>query len=110
MAWAVFAIGRACGLQYKLRTYPTREAAESHLVLPKHWERSWVEEVPDKKTPNVMAPQPWSHQRVGSYDYILDANGKKVAALMGSYERREVIAAAICGARSVRKVFASAQR
>ena len=110
MAWAVFAIGKSCGLQYRLRTYGTKEEAESHLVLPKHWSQSWVEEVPDKKSSSVMAPQPWSHQRVGSYDYILDANGKKVAAIMGSYERREAIAAAICGSAKKVKVSREAVR
>ena len=41
-------------------------------------------------------PFPWNVQWVGGYAYVIDADGRKIASLLGSQKRREHVAAVLC--------------
>ncbi len=79
-----------------LRRFDSREAAEDHPVRLAAWKRVWVEEAPDKPPRDVSSPPlPWQVEWVHGRTYVLDANGKKIASLFGTQERREHTAAII---------------
>ena len=87
------------------RHFQSRDAAESHPVLMSKWRRVWVEEMPrpqvevrQKQIPNPdEAPLPWRIQWVKGFTYLVDADGRKLASLLGSRAKREKVGAVICG-------------
>lgn len=76
------------------RGFSTREAAEDHPVQMKLWNRVWVEAVGPALKPKgeaVLPPLPWDMVTSEGADvrgqfhiYIVDANGRKIAAIWGS--------------------------
>lgn len=48
---------------------------------------------------------PWRHIAVGTgHDYIVDANGKKIASLLGTFKQRDANAAAILMAADMLRI------
>lgn len=77
--------------------FASREDAEDHPVKLSLWNRVWVEKLPllDKSTPSLAA-FPWDWATANAPDrnghfhaYLVDANGKKVAAVWGSPAERK---------------------
>lgn len=81
------------GKEVVLRRFDTREEAEDHPVVMKHWRRVWVAEceVADR-LPDIAPPLPWTVEWVGGHAYVVDADGRKIASLLGSQKRREYVA------------------
>ena len=62
----------------------------NHHVRRATWKRTWIEEAPDPPERDVSSPPlPWRVEWVGERAYVLDADGKKIASLLGTQERRE---------------------
>ncbi len=73
-----------------LRRFKTHEEAEGHPVRLATWKRVWIEEVPDGPPRDVTPPPlPWQVEWTGGRAYVLDAKGKRIAALLGTQERNE---------------------
>lgn len=87
------------GATFKLRGgFATRDAAEDHPVTLKLWKHVWVaeiEEVAEKvEQPAVLPPLPWdwvasmtSDANGAFHAYLVDANGRKIAAIWGGNAR-----------------------
>ena len=72
------------------RGFASLEEAEAHPVNKATWKRVWVEmtaTVPLRDT--SPPPLPWRVEWVGGRAYVLDANGKRIASLLGTQEKRE---------------------
>lgn len=75
------------------RNFATEEAALDHPVKMSHWKRVWVERANDQPERDTSPPSlPWSVEWSRGHAYVLDAKGKKIAALLGTQERREMVA------------------
>ena len=79
------------------RGFPSQDAAEDHPVQMSLWRRVWVEPI-ESIQPKVetVPPFPWNVTWVGGYAYVIDADGRKIASLLGSQKRREYVAAILC--------------
>lgn len=75
------------------RGFLTEDAALDHPVKMSHWKRVWVEKANDLPERDVSPPRlPWSVEWANGYAYVLDAEKKKIASLLGTQERREMVA------------------
>jgi hypothetical protein len=82
--------------------FPSKEAAEKHPVDHSLWKRVWIEETgkPFEEPKPAELPQfPWSLETSNTSDangqfhaYLVDANGKKFAALWGSGHQKTLLA------------------
>jgi len=91
------------------RGFPNREAAEDHPVKMSLWKRVWVQAEPEPRNDTgVAAPRPWSigvsstsSNNDSFHLYLVDANGRKIAAIWGRSGEKlataEMILAAING-------------
>ena len=88
------------------RNFASRDAAESHPIHLSKWKRVWVEEMARSKVEKVTKPEPksddlpplpWRVQWVKGFTYLVDADGKKIASLLGAHAKRDKVGAAICG-------------
>ena len=85
------------------RGFISRDAAEDHPVKLASWKRVWVEEVTPRPIPsNTLPSLPWAWEVAGSatangsfHAYIVDATGRKIAAIWGRGEEKRLIAEAI---------------
>lgn len=85
------------GQSHVLRRFETREEAEDHPVVMRHWRRVWVaEREVQAPPPDVDPPLPWTVEWTGGFAYVVDADGRKIASLLGSQKRREFVADVIC--------------
>jgi hypothetical protein len=85
------------------RGFPSYEAAEDHKVQASLWARVWIEIVgvmPEKAiTPPALPPKPYALMTSGSpskngtlHLYLIDATGRKIAAIWGKPGEKELIA------------------
>lgn len=85
------------------RDFATMDAAEDHPVQMSLWRRVWIEKEtgkPEKTAgPVTLPPLPWdwvaadSPTNNGQYQaYLTDANGRKIAAIWGRAEEKQMIA------------------
>ena len=90
------------------RHFKSREQAEDHRVKGSRYRRVWVEEMPrpavevstkPEPRPDDPPPYPWSVQWRGNFAYIVDADGKKIASLLGSKKRKEFVAVTLARLR-----------
>lgn len=77
------------------RGFSSRDAAFDHPVTPKYWRKIWVEEVTSRKRMDSAPPFPWRVVWQGQFCYVVDADGSKIACLLGSQKRREHTASAL---------------
>jgi hypothetical protein len=83
--------------------FATREAAEDHPVQLSLWKRVFVEQVVDPVArPPQLPPLPWDWVIAGEptangsyHAYLVDATGRKIAAIWGRGEEKALIADAI---------------
>jgi len=82
------------------RRFKTSEAAEDHPVTMKLWKRVWVEEedAPALSEP-VLPPGPYDWIKAAGasnngafHAYLIDANGRKIAAIWGRGAEKELLA------------------
>lgn len=79
------------------RGFATKDEAEDHPVTLACWDRVWVEEVEPRPQSADTAPAlPWTVLWTSGHGYVIDADGNKIASLLGSNRRREHTAAIIC--------------
>jgi|SRR5580704_12801596 hypothetical protein len=82
--------------------FPSHEAAEDHPVTLSLWKRVWVEadsrQAPKPKEP-TLPPFPWNWVSSGASDasgqfhaYLIDANGRKIAAIWGAGSAKKLVA------------------
>ncbi len=72
--------------------------ALDHPVRLALWKRIWIEMSPPLEQPdNSPPPFPWSVRWAGSLAYMVGADGKVFATLLGTRARREHVAATLCG-------------
>ena len=90
--FAVMGESAATGKVHVLRRgFPSAEAAEDHPVRMKDFRRVWVQPIDPKPEP-VTSPPPlpfsiiWSNN---GHAYLTDAEGRKIASLLGTQARRE---------------------
>lgn len=85
------------------RGFVSREDAEDHPVKASLWKRVWVESVGELKNgPSgepALPPGPWNWVASGGADirgqfhiYLVDANGKKLAAIWGKEGQKTLVA------------------
>lgn len=84
------------------RGFASRDDAEDYPVRLATWKRVWVEEItpkPVKSAVPVLPPLPWDWVAAGMKGnrnyysaYLVDANGRKIAAIWGSIGERPLIA------------------
>jgi len=75
------------------RGFMSRQEAEAHPVKLSLWKSVWVEEM--KATPKPIEtppPFPWTVLWCAGRAYLVDAEGRKFASLLGSQKRREFVA------------------
>ena len=85
--------------------FTSKEAAMAHPVDHSLWNKVWVQASGEKlglPDPEDLPPFPWDLQTSGTasangqfHAYLVDANGKKFAALWGSAKQKELIASLI---------------
>ncbi len=96
-----FAVKGRChiGKVLTLRRFVDRDkAAEYALTINMDmWDDIWVEEVRPNSRHSIEPPSP---PFVVMGDYVLDANKRKVASLLGSQEVKEAFASMLIGAFS----------
>ena len=81
------------------RHFPSRSAAEAHPVKLARWKRVWVEQVDKASEPPTGPPRtPWNILWIGGRTYVIDADNRKIATLLGSQEQREFVAGLLCDA------------
>lgn len=100
MEFAVKAETHAGKVMTLRRGFPTEEAAEDHPVQMSLWKRVWVE--PLEAEPARLAelpPRPWDWVTSGTVSanglfnaYLVDANGRRIAAIWGKGREKEMIA------------------
>lgn len=84
------------------RGFPSEEAAGDHPVTLALWKRVWIEPVgpmlPTRQTP-VLPPTPWDWITSGTpsgnghfHAYLVDGNGRKIAAIWGKDGEKALIA------------------
>jgi hypothetical protein len=83
------------GATVVLRRLAMREEAENHPFVMKHWRRVWVAEREVPPPPPDEPPFPWTVEWTGGFAYVVDADGRKIASLLGSQKRREFVAGVI---------------
>jgi hypothetical protein len=80
--------------------FPSQEAAEDHPVTLALWKKVWVEPkvIPEKVAP-ALPPLPWDWVAAGAADargsfhaYLVDATGRKIAAIWGRDGEKQLIA------------------
>lgn len=67
-------------------------------VNMKYWDRIWVEEIasrPDKNINPSAPPIPWNVQWINGFAYLVAADGRKLASLLGPQAQREIVAGMI---------------
>lgn len=84
------------------RGFLSQEAAEDHPVTMSLWKRVWVEPVgpaPEPPKAATLPPLPWDwitaardSNNNSSYAYLVDATGRKIAAIWGKPDERPLIA------------------
>lgn len=82
--------------------FPSKEAAEKHPVDYSRWKRVWIEtteKIYEEPKPPELPPFPWSLEKSNTSDsngqfhaYLIDATGKKFAALWGSGDQKNLLA------------------
>lgn len=82
--------------------FNSRSAAEDHPVTMKLWKRVWIEESQARIQPPPEAklpPLPWSWVAASTSDhrgvfhaYLVDATGRKIAAIWGRDQEKKMIA------------------
>jgi hypothetical protein len=82
--------------------FATQSEAEDHPVTMKFWKRVWVE--PDETPPpkpklKTLPPFPWNWISGGAatangsfHAYLVDGNGRKIAAIWGAESERALVA------------------
>lgn len=95
------------GDPYKLRTLQTKRDAEMHmrrLESEPQWRRLWIEPAPKKRArpvrPEGPPPFPWRATWFNGFAYVEDANGHKLAVLLGPNDVREYVAARLMEMRA----------
>ena len=79
------------------RGFASEDDALDHPVRLAHWKRIWVEKGPPLELPdNSPPPFPWNVLWVNGRSYMIDADGKKFATLLGTQARREHVAGILC--------------
>lgn len=84
------------------RGFCSRDDAEEHPVQMSLWKRVWVEAIgpmPDLSAPPSLPPFPWDWVAAGHptinaryHIYLVDANGRKIAAIWGKDGEKELTA------------------
>lgn len=83
------------------RHFKSQADAEGYKVRGAKYRRVWIEKVPPvqvevrtkpEPSPDDPPPYPWTVQWRGNFAYIVDADGKKIASLLGSKKRKEYVA------------------
>lgn len=101
MPFSVMAESKS-GQVHTLRSgFPTRAKAEDHPVKMSEWSRVWIEHVqPPPEPPRVtddsgLPPLPWNWETSGSVSnngsyhlYLIDATGRKIAAIWGRNDEK----------------------
>ena len=77
--------------------FANEDDALDHPVRLAHWKRIWIEKsLPEEQPDNSAPPFPWSVRWAGTLTYMLDANGKVFATLLGTQARREHVVTILC--------------
>jgi hypothetical protein len=79
--------------------FSSASRAEDHPVRLKHWKRVWVEPYePKPERQPTLPPFPWDWMAAGSptangnlHTYLIDANGKKIAAIWGAHSDKKLV-------------------
>ena len=75
------------------KRFATEDDALNHPVRLARWKRVWVSKSPPSKEPDNSLPLfPWTVEWVGGFAYVLDANGRRIATLLGTPICREHVA------------------
>jgi hypothetical protein len=83
------------------RGFMSQEAAEDHPVQMSLWKRIWVEPVGEiaEKKPPTLPPMPWDWvcadfptNNARAHIYLVDATGRKIAAIWGKDGEKELTA------------------
>lgn len=94
-AWVVRAETLGNRVPVVLRYFDTKEEAESHPVKLSLWHRVWVEKTPEPEKHAATLRLPWRPENpVGSrFTYLRDADGVRIASLLGPEEQRQRVVA-----------------
>jgi hypothetical protein len=96
-SFEVRATSKATGKEFTLRRFDDQQAAIAHALGAdmNAWDDVWV--APVQKPPaEFQAPKfPWAVEWVHGRAYVVDADGRKIASLLGSQQQREFVAAII---------------
>lgn len=83
------------------RGFACYDDAADHPVQMSLWKRVWISEVePAPVKIETPPPFPWNVLWVGGYAYVIDADGRKIASLLGSQKRREHVAEILCSLKA----------
>lgn len=84
------------------RGFESEDDAQDHPVTASLWKRVWVEPVKraaKAKVPAALPPLPWDWVATGNADargcfhaYLVDATGRKIAAIWGKDGEKQLIA------------------
>lgn len=83
------------------RGFTSRSSAEDHPVQMKLWKRVWIDPVaiPSRPLEPSLPPLPWEWITTGVADargsfhaYLVDATGRKIAAIWGKDHEKKLIA------------------
>ena len=103
MEFAVRAETHEGNIRTLRRGFASADDAEDHPVIAGLWKRVWVEEIkalaPEPKSEPTLPPLPWDWVAAGVADargqyhaYLVDATGRKIAAIWGRDGEKPLIA------------------
>jgi hypothetical protein len=81
------------------RGFTSLEEAEDHPVVLQHWKRVWAEpDEPKAERSPILPPFPWDWLATGKptangsfHTYLIDATGKKIAAIWGANSDKKLV-------------------
>lgn len=96
----VCGVPKAGGEPLVMRRFTDEAKAVNHALAAdmSAWDDVFVRpaSVPVPADVTEPPPRPWTVLWTGAFAYIIDANGKKLASLLGPQAQREFVAAAVC--------------
>lgn len=94
------AIGKLDNKEYVLRRLEDQDKAIAHVLKAnmEHWDDIYIVEVAEKTSREILAAPkfPWIVEWTRGFAYVLDADGNKIAVLLGPQKQREFVAEILC--------------
>ena len=96
--YQVRARSKATGASLIIRRFATQDEAIEHALKAdmRAWDDVWVEPgtwpAGSNPPPTEPPPFPWTVLWQGQHAYVIDADGRKIAVLLGSQRQREFVA------------------